>query len=201
LEARKLVACVSLTALLCPQHFDLIVEAAKVLSHMDSGENLHFGTHLGHVLSNVVLFKMVCALKANDELAGKDATNFQILFKSEWGKRVNAVLAKRRTHINIAKRNEIPITSDLVKLKNYLCERIGNLVERLPLCVPGATKAAIWNELSYAILGRLVLFNKKRISEISEMTIASHRDCPRWCNNSEEMNAALSIFEKEMAKR
>lgn len=201
LEARKSVASVGLNDLLCPKHFNLVVEAAKTLSRLDTGDNLNFGSHVGHILSDVVVFKMGCALKTGDENLGKDATNFQILFKCEWGKRVNAVLTKRKTHLNIAKRNEIPITSDLVKLKEYLCARIQTLNERLPLYVPGADKAIVWGELSRAVLCRLVLFNKRRISEISELTIASYRDRPKWCDDSEEMNSALSVLEKEMAKR
>lgn len=201
LEVRKSVACITLNDLLSPQHFNLVVDAAKTLSRIDTGDNLNFGSHIGNILSDVIVFKMGCALKTSEESMGKDATNFQILFKSEWGKRVNAVLAKRKTHLNIAKRNEIPITSDLVKLKEYLCARIHTLNEKLPVCVQGAAKAVVWGELSRAVLCRLVLFNKRRISEISEMTLASYRDRPKWCENSEEMNSALSVLEKEMAKR
>jgi hypothetical protein len=200
-EARKSIPLITLDKLIHPSNFDLVVESTKKLCRLEEGENLNFGTKVGHLLGHISMIKSGSALRINDEELLKDATNFEILFKSEWNNRVNAVLKKRKHHLNISKRNEIPITKDLVAFRDYLCERMNVLCTRLPLLAPGSEKARQWSSLAKVTLCRLILFNKRRVSEISEITIASYVGRPNWTENSEEMNSALSGMEKEMAKR
>jgi hypothetical protein len=198
LEARKSVPMIDLDQLLTPAHFDLVVNSTMNLCRIDAGDNLNFGSSMGYILGHVTLIKSGIAIRRSDEQMGKDATGFQTLFNGEWHKRVNSILKKRKDTLQVAKRNEIPLTQDLVK---YLSERLRVLSERLPTLPAGVTKVNCWHELSKVLLCRLILFNKRRVSEISDLKISSYTSRPQWTEDSEEITNGLTDMEREMAKR
>lgn len=201
LEARKSVAQIDLNCLLMPAYFDLVVQSTLNLCRIDSGDNLNFGSSMGYILGHVIAIKAGIAIRCDDEQMGKDARNFKVLFDAEWHKRVNSILKKRKDNLEVAKRNEIPLTNDLVSFRNYLSQRLQVLTDRLPTIPAGEKKVTEWHELSKVLLCRLILFNKRRVSEISDLPISSYTNRPQWTNDSEEMNSALTDMEKEMAKR
>lgn len=201
LEARKSVPLIDLDRLLTPEHFDLVVQSTINLSRIDTGDNLNFGSSMGYILGHVIVIKAGIAIRRNDEQMGKHASGFQVLYNGEWNKRVNSILKKRKDNLEVAKRNEIPLTKDLVSFRDYLSERLRVLSERLPTLPAGVMKAIEWHELSKVLLCRLILFNKRRVSEISDLPISSYTSRPQWTEDSEEMNSALTNMEQEMAKR
>lgn len=201
LEARKCVPLIDLDHLITPAHFDLVVQSTLNLCRIDTGDNLNFGSALGYILGHIIVIKAGMAIRLSDEQMGKDASGFQVLYNAEWRKRVNSILKKRKDNLVVAKRNDIPLTTDLVLFRDYLSERLQVLTERLPTLPAGVLKATEWQELSKVLLCRLILFNKRRVSEISDLPISAYTSRPRWTEDSEEMNSALTEMEHEMAKR
>lgn len=201
LEARKLIPVIDLDRLLTPAHFDLVVQSTINLCRIDTGDNLNFGLSMGYILGHVITIKAGIAIRRSDEQKAKDAGGFQVLFNSEWGERVNSILKKRKDSLEVAKRNEIPLTKDLVTFRDYSSQRLQILSERLSTLPSGVMKVSEWHELSKVLLCRLILFNKRRVSEISDLPISSYTSRPQWTEDSEEMTSALTNMEKEMAKQ
>lgn len=200
-EARKVEPLITLTELITPKYFDLVVNSTKNLCELDAGTNLNFGSKIGNLLGHLVMMKSGNAIRNNNDSCMSDATKFEILLKSEWNNRVNAILTKRKNNLSLAKRNEIPLTHDLVKFKDYLCQKMDSLTASLPTLAPGPSKAKQYLALSKVTLCRLILFNKRRVSELSEMKIESYMNRPSWTQDCEEIKNGLSDIEKEMAKR
>jgi hypothetical protein len=56
-EARKIIPLITLDRLIHPSNFDLVVESTKKLCRMEEGENLNFGTKVGHLLGHISMIK------------------------------------------------------------------------------------------------------------------------------------------------
>lgn len=157
LEARKMIPDCGLSTLLRPENFDTVVSATKALVRYEQGENLSFGPHIGYYISDALGCKEGTALRTNDYACREEARNFKRLFETEWNARVNAVSRKRKAHLDMSKKNDIPLTEDLVKFKVYLCQRLKGLCIRLEQ----ENNPQDWLELSKVTLCRLLVFNKR----------------------------------------
>ena len=195
LAARENEPGCSLNDLLKPQKFDFVITLTK---SMCDDSNLTMGSRLGHFLAHAISTKAAIALRTNDKERLDDAKNFKVLFETEWNKRINKVLLKRKQFIENSKRTDIPHTDDLVKLRSYLVLRMETLTERM---TSGNVSALDWKELCRATLCRLILFNKRRVSEVTNLHMEQYINRPKWSENNEEFNLSLSTVERDLARR
>jgi hypothetical protein len=92
----------------------------------------------------------------------------------------------------------IPLTDDLKTFRNFLIRGIREKSER----VRKSCKASDWIELAKMVMTRLILFNKRRRTEVREMRVDEYLARPKW--NEEqggEMMQALSPVNQQLAKR
>jgi len=196
LEARKVIPC-SLDSLIRPENFNLVVNATKALC-LSSGSHSIAG-RIGHLLGHSILVKIGIGLRMNDESKGAEAKAFQTLFELEWTKRV-ASLENRRLHkSNLMRKTEIPSTEDLVKFNQFLVERVQILLSDLEDCPSDIAKS--WRDLCRFTMCRLILFNKRRVSEVTDLLVETYLSRPAWNDGNDEFDAVLDETEKHLAKR
>lgn len=192
IEARKEKTAVFLSALLRPENFDLVV---RCLCRM-SEKSVTLGPRMGHLLAHSIMTKSGWAIRNSDDQKLKEANDFKILFDAEWKYVVNAVCRKKKNARDVNKITLIPETQDLVKLRKYLLEEMKDTTDYLAQ----EPNAAAFQWLGKITLCRLILFNKRRVAEVEDLTVESFTKRPVW-RDTEEFERALTHTEKQLAKR
>lgn len=194
--ARKTIPDASLTSLIKPCCFDLIVDVAKKMSTDKDQPSLNVGKTIGCLLTNVSKSKYCAALRTGDLEAQQDATNFQHLLQREWNDRVNRTASKRMQREKRMTVPTIPITEDLKKFRDYIMRN----VERLSQKLKKHHGPEDWVLLAKFVMCRLILFNKRRRAEVRELKVSEYLARPNWKNdNSGEMSLALSSVDRLLA--
>lgn len=184
--------------------FDKLVSSMQELCEMQlSEEGLSiFGKPglalgLGHNLKKVAHIKYGMALRADDDAEQRQAENCSKLLAQEWGDSVNSIaLASLAT--NKFKKNELlPLTEDLVKLKDYADEEIDTLLD----VITTKPEYSTWRALCEAIFVKLMVFNKRRSNEIEGILLSSFNARRNKADVMKEMVDMLSPLEKELFKR
>jgi hypothetical protein len=198
LLARETRENTTLDELVVPHNFDLVVDIAKKLSTDKESPSLNVGKYIGHLLVNVCLSKYCAALRNGDQKGKEDAMDFRKLIEREWNSRVNRAAMRRISKEKRNKMPSIPLTDDLKTFRNFLIKGIREKSER----VRKSCKASDWIELAKMVMTRLILFNKRRRTEVREMRVDEYLARPKW--NEEqggEMMQALSPVNQQLAKR
>jgi len=198
IEVCKTIKSCTLDVLLNADNFDAVVKATKCLC--ESSGSLSLGIRIGHLLGHAVLVKIGLGLRTNVNVKCQEAEDVKKLFDLEWTKRVSSLIGRRLARKNLSKKTVIPSTQDLVKWRNYLVERIQVLTTKLgdKQCIK---LEPLWLELNKVTLCRLILFNKRRVAEITNLQVDTYISCPSWTDQNDEFDLTLSITEKRMAKR
>lgn len=187
-----------------PKHFDLIVRATKSLCVVKSGvtERPNFeipslALKIGYALKKCAAILRGSAIKSENLQLDKSLENFLYLLKVEWSTRIssNALSTLERRKYNSAEL--LPLTSDLIKLNNYIDTEIERLVAEISRCCDKKT----WYSLATFVLARIILFNKRRSGEASKITIQQYLSRPNWLEqNTEELKSSLTSVEKKLAE-
>ncbi|XP_005098712.2 uncharacterized protein LOC101849288 [Aplysia californica] len=176
-----------LSAFLKPTHFRLIVETVR-----DMGlESPNLSLTLGHYIKQIVQLKQSLALQGEDDEARKDADNFSLLIGAHWNNYVSAVALRRMT---LNKAVELPKTTDMVSLKNFLDQEIKKSLSLAKL------SPQEWTDTAEVVMVRILLFNKRRVSEVEQLKVSDIRQIQTDSDN-EEMLAQMGITERTLAKR
>ena len=153
---------------------------------------------LGNNLIKVAQIKKGMALRLNDECMRRDAENFIDLMHGEWADRISSVaLTSLRTQ-KFNKPSLLPVTSDLVMLKDYQQREIPKKVKELE----AMASYTIWKELAELTLSKIILFNKRRGSEAAKLLLQTFNNRPKWAlHANEEILNGMNSVEKELLKR
>ena len=89
---------------------------------------------------------------------------------------------------------ELPKTSDMVTLKEFLDSEISNSLTKQKL------SPRLWTETAQALIVRILLFNKRRVSEVVEMKVSDIVQASNISDN-EEILSQMDITEKTLANR
>lgn len=86
----------------------------------------------------------------------------------------------------------LPVTSDLVKLNNFLDSEIRKAKDN--------RSSLNYSNLASLTLARIIMFNKRRSGEIAKMTLTQYMSRPNWKNvGTEELKNSLSPLENKIA--
>ena len=197
LEAKKTTLC-NLDSLIKPNNFDLVVSSSKSMTFEKENPSLTLGKYLGNLISHVIETKLGSALRHSNDEKLEEAQRFRTLFKSEWNYRVNCVAEKK---INKRKRSSvqtIPLISDLHKLREHIEKSMADTYDALKFY----KLPCDWSKLAKLTLCRLIMFNKRRRSEVREITVEDYVQRPSWHEEQHgEMEMALSVTDKLLATR
>lgn len=135
-----------------------------------------------------------------DDERRKDVENFILLHDTEWADKISS---HARQTIAERKYNEsdiLPLTCDIVKLKDFLLHEIVRLSELLLKDI----NAVNWRNLAVVVLCRITIFNKRRGGETSQMKLSAYvnRKTGEWKDAENlEIISTLSPIEKKLMDR
>ncbi|KAK4879730.1 hypothetical protein RN001_007876 [Aquatica leii] len=196
----------SLSECLKPQHFDVIIQATKTLcvTNTNIAKRTEFQTpslalKIGHALKKCISYERGNALRSGNIKRNRDLEAFLSLMDMEWSTRIssNALNTLHTRKFNCTQL--LPITSDLIKLNNYLeCEMKKHKTEIEKTYQPSLS---CWSRFASLMLSKIVVFNKRRSGETSRMTLEQYSMRPLWSEQTtEESKSAMTQFEKQLAE-
>ena len=186
-------------------HFDDVISSVEDLCGLavdDSGRrcfrNPSLALKLGHSLVKCAQIKKGLAIREDNIQRRQDAEAYLSLHHAEY---CDAISSSAMATLQQRKHNkplELPVTDDLVKLKQYQTQQIAELTSQLQRSPCHST----WRQLSDIVLSRLITFNKRRGGEAARLLLKTYTDRPQWdaSANGELMNS-LKPLEKELIKR
>ena len=154
----------------------------------------NYALTLGNYLKQLCLLKKSLALQVEDQVRRKEAEDFDILFQAHWNEYVSAVCLRRLKLRSLNKAIELPLTSDLIKLKDFLDQKIEMFLRTCKLSIED------WISAAQAVMCRLILFNKRRVSEVEELKVKDLTDSVK-SSDSEDILAQMDFTERALAKR
>jgi len=196
---------ISLDMCLSGTKFEAVVKATERLCELSDNEFGRpvfripsLGLKLGHSLVKCAELKRGAAYRTDDFQMLHDADAFIALHKAEWTSRIaSASLAtlKCRRYNNP---ELLPLTSDLLKLKNYQEQSIAKLTSALSLNAYYKT----WRSLAEIVFSRVVIFNKRRSGETAKLLLSSFIHRPNWeMTANEQLVKSLCPVEQQLLHR
>ena len=170
--------------------FDPVIDGVKALAKETDSPQI--ALQLGHYLKQIALLKVSVAIQTEKTNDKEEARSFQYLFEAHWNNRVSCVARRRQRLRLLNKPALIPLTSDLVMLKDWL-------IKEMQTCLKNDSS----DDLKWMVqltMVRILIFNKRRVSEVEEMKVSDFLN--RMDNvDNEEILAALDISERLLAQR
>jgi len=127
----------------------------------------------------------------------KDAWSFIHIFDTEWQARVSSVALKTMTDDKRKKEDVLPLTSDLLKIKNHLDKSIPELCTALR----DECSSQNYNSLVDHLLTSIILFNKRRSGEASKMLLESYQHAPLSKSGLDDIQTTLTDMEQQLCSR
>ena len=184
----------SLSFFVTGPRYKAITEAVKRLAI--STDSPQMALVLGHYIKHIALLKISRGIQNGDVDAQSEGRDFQFLFQAHWNNQVSCVAQRRQRLRKLNKQDDLPTTEDLLILRQWIQK------ESEILCALSQPTDIHLTWLSKLTLVRIVLFNKRRISEVQEMKVSDFID--NQMNNQgvdSEIYKSLDISEKALAKR
>ena len=197
-EARKKIPFVTMDKLITAQNFDLLVATTKSMSVEKDTPVLTLPRLIGNLLGHIAQIKIGNALRCSDDGRCNEATKFQQLFVSEWNYRVNSGAVKKMNAMKRTQVQTIPLTEDLIKLRNHIIDDMPGAIAELEK----SKTAQTYTYLAKLVVARLLLFNKRRRAEVTDLKLSDYNMRPDWRKDTnQEIEKALSPIERSCARR
>lgn len=185
-----------------PKCFDAILEAANNLGGQDitetgnsSYEKPSTVLKLGHDMKKLATIKMCRALRTGDQNLEKEAKDYLFLHEKEWGVKMSCTALTTLRERKFNKGQNLPQTSDLVKLTEHVSQQLKLAMEEIVENVSNQ----IYKRLQKLCLVRLLLFNKRRPGELSQLTIKAYKERPNWADAGiQEVKDSFTSLEQKL---
>ncbi|KAJ8043557.1 hypothetical protein HOLleu_10700 [Holothuria leucospilota] len=192
----------SISDFLKPAYFDSILQATDSLGEQEVTVNGKTSYNkpsvvlkIGHDLKKLATIKLCKALRSGDLLMEREAQAFLTLHTQEWGIKMSSTALSTIAERKFSKGQALPNTEDLVKLSEYVTIQMQEAMNALDHEVNDST----YRQLQKMCLVRLLLFNKRRPGELSQMTIQSFKERPNWSESAIcEVRNSLSPLEEKL---
>jgi len=146
-------------------YFDVVIDAVHMLT--GKGDDIKTPSHalkMGHSLKKFCHILIGEALRKNDS-ARKDGVHcFLELIENEWSEKVSKHALETMAKRKFNKPMGIPLTEDVVKLSTHIKDNLEQLLKS------NITNEDKHHRLMELTLARIVIFNKKRSGEPSNIT-------------------------------
>ena len=196
IQARNEKPGSSLSSLLTAANFDIVVRATKAITIKDSNA-LTLAGKIGNLLGHAAVTKIGQGLRQNNDNMVDEANKFKQIFDAKWMYRVNKVAMKLKSKEDMKKKPNIPLAGDLKIFRNFIMSRCATLTNE----VRSEPSPSAWAELCRTILFRLIMFNKRRVSEVSELKLETFLERPVWSEADMEFDEAMTPVERKFAQR
>ena len=185
--------CDPLSTFICGQRYKKVCEATKRLAVTTDSPQI--ALVLGNYIKHLALLKIsmgICNGDADEQSEGRD---FQFLFQAHWNNQVSCVAKRRQRLRKLNKSEKLPDTEDLVKLRTYIEK------ETADICKVSAPSQEEIIRLQKLTLVRIVLFNKRRISEVQDIKVKDLVESEMNRTLDSEIKKSLDVSEKALATR
>ena len=196
-----------LAEFISPSYFDDIVEATRQLctfnieqenDNLASVKTPSLALKIGHSLKRCAALLRGIALRKRERDLKETVDSFLELLEAEWSTKVSAAALRSLSDNQFYKTPILPLTEDLIKLREFLTREIPASTQRL-LNQPTLQE---WRSLAELTVGRIIIFNKRRGNEGSKVLITQFTERPKWTEVSmDEMSRSLQPLEMELCKR
>lgn len=192
--------------LLLSQNFDAFVKATQSLCIVSTEKTLngcmklvkpHVALKLGQFLRKTCQIKRGRAIRSQSTEERQQAEDFLLLLDSDWSDKIGSLARQSVSESKYNKKELLPLTRDLLKLKLYQEKSIAQTTVEL-LAKP---TIELFDKLATLTLSRLVTFNKRRPAEPSKLKIDTYQTRTNWQQGNAEICATLSQFERGLLKR
>ena len=160
-----------------PKYFDAIVSCTKDLAGYTlkncDGEGMpgfkkpSLPLKLGYALDNILVLMKGIGLRRKDQNLIVNADSLVSLYKSEWSVRISSASLRTLADNKFNKQELLPVTDDLLKVKQFCEDSIQHLVDKLKI----KPTLPDWRELADIIVCRITIFNKRRGNEASSVLL------------------------------
>jgi len=177
------------------QEFMNVTKAVKEVSRESCSPQL--AVCLGGYIQQISLLKGSLGRRQEDKRKQEETKAFQEEFAAHWNSKVTAVANRTKRLKNLNKRQEIPATDDLVKLKDYLVSQINQKTKD-----PRPTYAE-YVGITQVVIARVALFNMRRIAEVDELKVSDYenRISGNEVGTNREILQSLDVTEKALLQR
>ena len=149
---------------------------------------------LGHYLKQIFLLKLSLGISTENATMKAEATDFKQLFEAHWTATVSSVANRRIKLRALNKPIVTPATADLITLKAFLERELEAATEN---CNPSYEE---WKVAAQMVMVRVVLFNKRRITEVEELHLLDFSSRSSSSENQEIVDS-LDATEQALVKR
>lgn len=175
------------------RHFLKVVDATKSLAlECDSPQ---LALTLGHYIKHIALLKGSIGIQEENTQIVNEARDFKELYSAHWNNRVSSVSKRRQKIRHINKPARIPLTSDLIKLKEWMEKELKQITN-----IQNPTRSE-WERAARMTIVRIAMFNKRRIAEVSEMKVSDFLQAEQNDEMDSEIYNSLDMSEKILSKR
>lgn len=182
LEMKKLGSYSDMLSTLKPEHFDNAIEATKNMSRYDTEKRtfgaaslaLHFGTTLKQIADlavKLILREKIPLFVQNIENTIKDLERFKKIVESQWTTELGSLALKDLNEKSVAKPKLLPVTEDVIKMKNFVENVAEEAYGRLKMSVT----VNDYRILIETTLISTILHNRKRVGDIQYLDLNSYR--------------------------
>ena len=186
------------------EHFDRLISAAHVLAALEETTDMarfkkpSVGQKVGRLLTKCCSVLEGQACRNNDENSEANARRMRVLIKNEWRYKVNAISHKTREENRRNKPVLLPTTEDLTKVKNYIEIEL----ERAKNNLKSDQSMENFQALQSLVVCRLIMFNRHRSGEVSEVRLEDYLSRPNWQKGvNTEIYTYMPTLERRLMKR
>lgn len=171
------------TEFIKPKYYDSFVEAVLNVR----ATNKQMALTMGHYLKKLALIKLTQSIKNQSETGKLESREFLELFSTSWCDEVSSSTLRMQQLNKVNTKTLLPTVEDLDKLTKFIETQLDQDLE--------------YTKLQKFVVASLLLYNKRRPAEVTEMKINEYRRSFDNRDDREEIISTFSSEEKAMAER
>ncbi|KAL0970083.1 hypothetical protein UPYG_G00236930 [Umbra pygmaea] len=199
IKARSISPLEHIEDFIMPCNFNYVVDAVRAVAGYNENSNLYgiasLAVKLGHSLKKVANIIECNALMLGNAKMAKSAQNFSTLYEKQWNESISATALHSLNQAKWNKPKVLPFTEDIKKLHFFLASKHKECMKALREEPSPTTYAS----LSKVTLNQVILFNRRREGEVSNMLMKSYISKDKT-KMHEDIAVGLSSFEKKLCE-
>ena len=202
-QVRKDHGMSSLSDALNPAHFSQLATSVRKVAGFNPETNSFaspsLALKLGHSLKKCAMSLLGIALRSGTKDDEDKANGFIRLCDIEWADEVSRrALCTLRDH-KLNKVSILPLAEDISKMHDFLTRSAAEALQVFENDTSDADmKRKAWSNLAQLMLAQLILFNRRRVGEVSKMTMENWNavNCP----SNDDVAQHLSSVERQLCR-
>ncbi|MBM3937987.1 MAG: hypothetical protein FJ333_04940 [Sphingomonadales bacterium] len=181
-----------------PEFFDDIISAVHEITGKGKAlKNPSLALKMGHGLKKCSAIVIGQSLRKRDEVSKVATQDFLQLMNNEWTEKVSKQALETLHTQKFNKPLTLPLTGDIVNLVTKIRKEMQSLVKKEDL------DEKEFRRLAELTLARIILFNKRRVGEASQISIEAFESAKKsnaTNQDNQELLGSLSDIEKKLAQ-